>query len=96
MKTGGHLSNFTREGVSATKSRWIKDDRLRLDQGNEREGDDGQNSDTGGKLHGRRRGGHRRAWLGAYGPRFEEPKAPGDEGGSCEPLQAKKAAGGEG
>ena len=96
MKTGGLLSNFTREGVSATESRWIKDDRLRLDQGNEREGDDGRNSDTSSKLHGQRRGGHRCSRLGAYGPRFEEPKAPGDGGGSREPVQAKNGASGRG
>ena len=96
MKTEGLFRKITREGVSANQSRRIKDGWLGLDQREERRKGSGRNSDAGGKLHGRRRGGHWRARIGAYRPRFEEPKAPGDGGGSREPVQAKNGASGRG
>jgi len=41
--------------------------------------------------HGRRRGTCRRAQFRGYGPRFDEPGAPGSSGGSRELVQAEKA-----
>ena len=92
MKTEGLFSKVTRERVSSNPGRRSGDGRLESAWGRKA----GRNSDTGGKLHGRRRGGHRRARLGAHEPRFEEPKAQGSSGGSREPVQAKNRAGGRG
>jgi len=48
VKLGGLFSKSTREGVSATESRWIKIGRHGLDLGREKEGVAGQNSGSRG------------------------------------------------
>ena len=79
VKTGGLFNKFTCERVTSNPGRKSRDGRLGSVLGKEEKGGgSGRHSDTGGKLHDRRRGGHRRVRLGAYGPRFEEPKTPGE------------------
>ena len=94
MKTEGLLSYLTSEEVPDVLGRWIKDGWLGLDQREERRKGSGRNSDAGGKLHGRRRGGHRSARPEAYGPRFGNPEAPGESWGGGELGQGKEVAGG--
>ena len=84
MRTERLFRKITREGVSANQSRRIKDGWLGLDQREERRKGSGRNSDAGGKLHGRWRGGLWRARNTAYGPRFEEPRTPGVSWGEGE------------
>ena len=92
----GLFSKITREGVSAYVSHWIKNGRIGLDQGEKREGASDGTVHPRRHSHCRQRGGHWRAWLGAYGPRFEEPRAPRDSEGSRDLGHADKAARGEG
>ena len=47
--------------------------------GGEREGV-GRNSAAAAALHGQRRGARRSVRFGGYGPRFDEPRAPGEGG----------------
>ena len=95
-KLGGLFSKKTREGVSAILGHWITDGQLRLElRGRERRLAAGTGPRRAGH-HGRRRETRRRTRFRVYGPRFDEPRAPGEKGGESDLAQAENAAGGHG
>ena len=79
MKPGGLFSKVTHEGVSAYVSRWIKNGWIRLDLG-KGEKELARIVALVVALHGQRRGARRSVRFGGYGPRFDEPRAPGERG----------------
>ena len=94
-KLGGLFSKFTHEEVPVFQSRWITDGWFGLDLGEREKEVVAGTVAPAARHHCRRQGGHRRTWNSAYGPRFEEPRAPGERGGEGELAKADTAAGGE-